>query len=1057
MQAHADALLAAGAVPASLRQVFNTVDAFIGLCSPEGILLEGNLAAFEGTGFKPAEALGRRLADVPGLWPSPEMRALMVSMLERAAHGETARGELNIRMASGRIGTFEATFSPLRDASGAVRQIVLSGVEISARKSAEAGLIAVNRSLRVLSACNAALTRATDEMQLLQHICDLLVDVGGYRFAWVGYAEHDPAKRVRPVAHAGYEAGYIAQLNVTWDESPHGAGPTGRAIRSGKPQCARRIDHEVGFEPWRGASLARGYASSLAIPLTVGDTHIGALSIYSGIPDDFGDAEVTLLCQLAADLAYGIEALRTRAQHDRAEHQLHTFRALLDRTNDLVYVIDAASGAILDVNGAVVRRLGYSRDELLAMRLADISLSAEARSWEASVARLRASGSAVIVTQHRARSGELLPVEASLGYVEHEGQRYLVAVARDITERQRQQELIARLGRVLRMQSAINAALLRIADRDELLQEACRIATEVGGYDRAVLSLVDPDGRSATPSFRSGTGTDFPVPERLPIATGDEPDESLTSRALRTGEVAVVSDVTQSEPPVAMREMLIRTGFRTLVALPLIVGGAKVGALMLASRDPNRVRDEELLLLQDITQSLAFALRSQRQASVARFLEAFNPLTGLARRALFCQRVDRLLREHFGTDQHPAVAVLDIHQLSHINDSFGRRFGDLLLQSIAERLRSTVPSDDYLGSLGGGSFALLQPGVGSSEDSVNSFLDSAVFGEPFPVEDRSIRISCRSGVARFPIDGQDCSTLLQKAEAALRRAKETGEQYLHYQVQMHSELVERLSLEHRLRAALDQQQFVLHYQPQLSLTTGRIESVEALLRWNDPERGLVTPAAFLQVLESSGLIVPVGEWVLERVLTDCASWQALGRAPTRVAVNVSALQLRRRDFVPRLLGPLGRAPALQAGFGIDLELTETALLQDLEGTSRKLRELRAAGVRIALDDFGTGYSSLGLLSKLPVDSLKIDRSFIHGLPGDSASVSLTSSIIGLALALDLVTVAEGVETQAQLELLKVMRCDQSQGYLHSHPVDSQRMAALLPALAPVASAAAESP
>ncbi len=1034
----------AAASPAPLRQVLDTVGVFIGLCSPEGILLEGNLAAFEGTGLRPADVLGRRFADIAGLWPSPEMRARALAMLERAAHGEIAQGELSICLATGGTGTFEATFSPLRDASRAVRQIVLSGVEISARKAAEAALVAVNRSLRVLSACDAAVTRATDEIELLQRICDLLVDVGGYRFAWVGYAEHDQHKRVRPVAHAGHDAGYLARLKITWDESPHGGGPTGRAIRSGRPQCTRRIDREAGFEPWRSESLARGYASSLAIPLTVGDARIGALNIYSGTPDDFSDAEMTLLCQLAADLAYGIEALRTRAQHERAEHQLHTFRALLDRTNDLVYVIDAASGAILDVNGAVARRLGYSREELLGMRFMDVSASVDAGSWEATAKRLRGSGSAVIAAQHRCKSGELLPVEASLSYVEHEGQRYLVNVARDITERQRQQDVIARLGRVLRMQSAINAALLRIADRDELLQEACRIATEVGGYDRAVLSLVNPDGRSATPSFRAGTGTEFPVPAILPIAAGDEPDSSLTSRALRTGQVAICSDVTQSEPPVAMRDMLIRTGFRTLVALPLIVEGAKVGALMLASRDPDRVRDEELMLLQDITQSLAFALRSQRHASAARFLEAYDPLTGLARRALFCQRVDRMLRERFGADQHPAVAVVDIHQLSHINDSFGRRFGDLLLQSIAERLRSTVPSDDFLGSLGGGSFALLQPGLGPSEEGSSSFLDSTVFGEPFSVEDRSLRISCRSGVAHYPIDGHDCSTLLENAEAALRRAKETGEQYLHYQIRMHSELAERLSLEHRLRAAIDKQQFELHYQPQLSLTSGRIESVEALLRWNDPEQGLVTPAGFLHVLESSGLIVPVGQWVLERVLRDCASWQALGRAPTRVAVNVSALQLRRRDFVPRVLELLGRAPLADAGFRIDLEITETALLQDPEGTSRRLRELRAAGVRIALDDFGTGYSSLGLLSKLPVDSLKIDRSFITGLPGDAASVSLTSSIIGLALALGLVTVAEGVETQAQLELLKVMRCDQSQGYLHGRPVDAQQMAALLP-------------
>jgi diguanylate cyclase (GGDEF)-like protein/PAS domain S-box-containing protein len=903
--------------------------------------------------------------------------------------------------------------------------------------------LAVNRSLRVLSACNAALTRATHESELLQRICRLIVEVGGYRFAWVGYAEDDPARRVRPVAHAGHEAGYLTRLEFAWDDSPPGNGPTGRAIRTGQTQCMRRIASASDFEPWRRECLARGYASSIAIPLMVGPGCIGVLRIYSGVPDHFGDAEEALLRELAAELAYGIGALRTRARHERAERQIHTFRRLLDRTNDLVYVIDAASGAILDTNSTVARRLGYRREELLTMKLADISVIAGAAPWTQVMEFLRRSGCAVVESHHRCKNGELLPVEVSFTHVEHERQCYVISVARDITERRRQEEMIARLGRLLRMQSAINAALLRIPDRDELLQEACRIATQVGGYDRAVLGLVTPDGRSITPSFRAGAAADFPEPEVLPIATGDEPDSSLSSRALRTGKVVVCSDIVHSESPVALRQVTIRTGFRSLVALPLIVEGARVGVLVLASRDPNRVRDEELLLLEDITQGLAFALRSQRHARAARFLEAYDPSTGLARRALFCQRVDRLLRERINTGQQLAVAVVDIHQLGNINDSFGRRFGDLLLQAVAERLRNTTQSDDCIGSLGGGTFALLQPALASAADSVNALLDSTVFGEPFAIEGRTIRVSCKSGLARHPTDGSDCSMLLEKAEAALKRAKETGEQYLHYQIQMHSELAERLSLEHRLRTAIEHEQFELHYQPQIDLQSGRIGSFEALLRWNDPARGLVAPGAFLPVLESSGLIVPVGNWVLERVVRDCARWHALGLPPTRVAVNVSALQLRRRDFVPRVLELLTRPPLAAAGFRLDLEITETALLQDLEGTRRKLRELRAAGVRIALDDFGTGYSSLGVLSKLPVDSLKIDRSFIMGLPADPASLSLTSSIIGLALAFGLVTVAEGVETQAQLELLKAMHCNQSQGYLHGRPVAAQQAAALL--------------
>jgi EAL domain-containing protein (putative c-di-GMP-specific phosphodiesterase class I) len=251
---------------------------------------------------------------------------------------------------------------------------------------------------------------------------------------------------------------------------------------------------------------------------------------------------------------------------------------------------------------------------------------------------------------------------------------------------------------------------------------------------------------------------------------------------------------------------------------------------------------------------------------------------------------------------------------------------------------------------------------------------------------------------------------------------------------MHGVFAERLALEHRLRLAIDMQQFEVYYQPQINLATGRVDGVEALLRWNDLEHGVVSPEQFMPVLESSGLIVAAGNWALARAVADCRRWAKAALGPLRVGVNVSALQLRRRGFVDLVLEQIAGAFSGDEGYGVDLEITETALLQDLEGTSRKLRELRSAGVRIALDDFGTGYSSLGLLSTLPVDVLKIDRSFVAGLPAERASMTLTSSIIALASAFGLRTVAEGVETAEQLDALRRMHCSHSQGFLHCRPL-----------------------
>jgi diguanylate cyclase (GGDEF)-like protein len=616
---------------------------------------------------------------------------------------------------------------------------------------------------------------------------------------------------------------------------------------------------------------------------------------------------------------------------------------------------------------------------------------------------------------------------------------------REVEERARRRAAereIARLTRRLKMQSGINSAVIRIRDRDELLREACRLAYEVGGYDRTAIFLVADDGRTATPWYSLGAGT--PLGQTLALITigdGTEPDTTLTGRALRTGEITLCADLARIQPPIASRDRLLEAGLRSLVALPLIVGGVRVAALTLGSRETHVVSDEELRLLQDVAANMSFALRYLQQEDKAQYLTSFDPLTGLAKRALFCQRLDQRLRTRFALESPPTVVTFDVMHLSKVNDSFGRHAGDLLLQAVAKRLKYHIADDERIGYLGGGTFVLVLPQEETSAENVTTLLENTVFREPFRIEGRVLRTSFRSGLARSPADGEDGNTLAQRAEAALRQAKEAGEQYLHYQIEMHSDIAERLALEHRLRAALDERQFVLHYQPQVSVATGRIEGVEALLRWQDPERGLVFPGQFLSVLESSGMIVAVGDWVLRQAAEDSLRWSRMGLGPLRVAVNVSAQQIRRRTFVEQVLA--AAQPCLGAGCGIDLEITETGLLHDVEGASRKLRQLRSAGLRIALDDFGTGYSSLGLLSKLPVDLVKIDRSFITGLPEDNANVTLVSSVIGLASAFGLKVIAEGVETEGQLAMLRRMGCNQSQGYLHSRPVPVREFEKLL--------------
>jgi PAS domain S-box-containing protein/diguanylate cyclase (GGDEF)-like protein len=730
-----------------------------------------------------------------------------------------------------------------------------------------------------------------------------------------------------------------------------------------------------------------------------------------------------------------------RARRRNAERQIRDseqrLRDIVDTAQDWIWELDA-HGRYVFSSESVRSVLGVSLPEVLGARFEGFLHDEDRARYVETLqglgsTRRTATG---IVARWRHADGEPRWLEGNLlALVGPDGEvTGFRGTHRDISERKQHQEHIARLTRMLQMQSGINAAVVRIRDRNELLQEACRLALQVGGYDHAMISLVTTDGRRAVPWYTLGQPLrpDNTSTIEFPIGDGTEPDTSLVGRALRTGEISVSADLSQSEPPVSLRAELLKQGIRSMVALPFSVDGARVGVLSLASREANLLSDEELRLLQDMIANLSFALQYRQKESAAQYLAYFDPLTGLAKRALFCERLDTLLKQRTGPEGIPTVVAFDVMHLSNVNDSFGRHVGDLLLQRVADRLKHHVEDDERLGYLGGGTFVLALPQVESSAENVTSFLESTVFHDVFHIEGRAIRTSFKSGIARFPIDGEDGNTLVQRAEAALKQAKDSGEQYLHYQIQMHSDIAERLSLEHRLRVALDEHQFVLHYQPQINLVTGRIESAEALLRWNDPQQGLMHPALFLPVLESSGMIVPVGEWVLHQAAQEIGRWRKAGVSPVRVAVNVSAQQIRRRNFVEHFLA--AGIPASSDGYGLDIEITETGLLHDVEGASRKLRELRAAGMRVAIDDFGTGYSSLGLLSKLPVDLLKIDRSFISGLPGDRASVTLVSSIVGLASAFSLGVVAEGVETAGQLELLRRLKCNHSQGYLHSRPV-----------------------
>jgi len=502
----------------------------------------------------------------------------------------------------------------------------------------------------------------------------------------------------------------------------------------------------------------------------------------------------------------------------------------------------------------------------------------------------------------------------------------------------------------------------------------------------------------------------------------------------RSGAPVIYNDLYHEALSESLRESAILLGYRAVAALPLKIDGATIGMIRLFSTESGVFDAAEVGVLLELTANISFALQYLEKDEAVHFLSYFDSLTGLAKRPLFCQRLAQTLAKDTGDEAGCTVVVFDVQKLGAINDSFGRYVGDSLIEKIAARLKQTYTDSECVGYFGGGTFVISLPSVSNASDTglMTHSAAAPLFVEPFYIDGQELRPTIRSGLAFFPHDAKTADALVQNAEAALKAAREDNEKYMMYGLVTQRPTSRSLALESRLTRALDREEFLLHYQPKIDIKSGEIHGLEALLRWQDSEDGIIQPSVFIPLLEQSGAIVDVGEWIFLQAMRDIAKWRDAGLLNIRVAVNVSPLQLRRRDFVERVLA--GVTSSGSAAAGLDIEITESMLMHDLELSIRKLSQLREAGFGVAIDDFGTGYSSLRLLAKLPVDTLKIDKSFVQSITDTPNVATLVSTVVSLARAFSMKTVAEGVETAEQLQKLRQMKCDQAQGYLFSRPV-----------------------
>jgi diguanylate cyclase (GGDEF)-like protein/PAS domain S-box-containing protein len=426
-----------------------------------------------------------------------------------------------------------------------------------------------------------------------------------------------------------------------------------------------------------------------------------------------------------------------------------------------------------------------------------------------------------------------------------------------------------------------------------------------------------------------------------------------------------------------------------------------------------------------------------------RHIASYDELTGLPNRRMFHEHLSHALVQAQRNSKPLVVMFIDLDRFKNVNDTLGHAAGDLVLTDVAKRLRGCLRDSDHVGRLGGDEFVVLieeLPQLANANRVAMKILETVA--KPFVVSGREFHLGASIGISTFPEDGRDLPNLLKNADIAMYRAKEQGKNnYQYYSAQMNIRALERLEMESDLRRALERNEFLLHYQPKINIASEKITSMEVLVRWKHPTKGLIQPAEFIQLAEETGLIVPLGHWVLKTACAQNRSWQLQGLPPLRLAVNLSARQFSHAGIlqdIANVLTETGLDPAT-----LELEITESMVMKDPDHAVALLNKIKAMGIHLSIDDFGTGYSSLSQLKRFPIDSLKIDRSFIHDLPGGADDSAITKAILAMAHSLKLNVIAEGVETTEQLHFLRSNDCDELQGYYFSKPVPEDEFARLV--------------